>query len=72
MCRDLERLYNQSCALVNHLYYRRKADPRYARLSVKAQDRQYRRGAALGECWDAEAESLARVEAEADYYEDRR
>lgn len=72
MCRDLERLYNQACSLVNHLYYRRRDDPRYVRIYTKAEARRLRRGEALRECWDAEAESLMWAEAEADYYERER
>ena len=68
MCEDLDRLYTQAWRLGNQLYYRRRDDPRFARIYAKARARELRRGERLLECQDAALDALLQAEAESDFY----
>ena len=72
MCNECDRLYSEACRLENSLRARLWWNPsgeecRLLHLLGRAKERRERRGEALAACRDAERESLAWAEAQADY-----
>ena len=77
MCRDLDDLYDDACQLEGRLYRRlwwqsNGEAERLSRIIARAKARRIRRGEALTECRDAEADSLAWAEAESIYEMERK
>ena len=73
MCDECEARYDEADRFVWRLHallwwHRARYDvARLERIIARAKARQERRGEAARDCWDAEVESLAWAEAEADY-----